>query len=131
MVAFNFTVNIGAVVDGSKLSTIRKTKRCSVGDTMQFYEAQRTKACHKLRNDAKCVGTARIVISAPCHWYLDEVCGDVKPNNQPLHEQEGFQNMKDFVGFFKEHYGLPFRGWLHVWEKNKEAKTPSKRRKTW
>ena len=53
MTAFNFTVNVEKVEDGSKLSTIRKEQRAKVGDKLQFYVGQRTKACRKLR-DAVC-----------------------------------------------------------------------------
>jgi hypothetical protein len=114
MSAFNFTVNIEKVEDGTKLSTIRKTQRCKVGDDVQLYAGQRTKACRKLR-DSVCVGTAKIEISDEIPWFLSFVDGDVNPTKKPLHEQEGFRNAADFVDFFRQHYGLPFVGWLHAW----------------
>ena len=114
MTAFNFTVNIDKIEDGSKLSTIRKTRRCKVGDVMQLYTGQRTKACRKIK-DVVCIGIAKIEITEECPWFLSLVNGDVNPSGKPLYEQEGFQNAKDFVDFFKEHYGLPFVGWLHAW----------------
>lgn len=115
MVAFNFTVNIDKIEDGTKLSTVRRSQRCKVGDKLQIYVGQRTKACRKLR-DAVCVGTAKIEITEECPWFLSLVNGDVNPTGKPLHEQEGFQNVAEFVDFFRKTYGLPFVGWLHVWK---------------
>lgn len=114
MVAFNFTVNVERVEDGSKLSTIRKEQRAKVGDKLQLYTGQRTKACRKLR-DAVCVGTAKIEITEEMPWFLSFVNGDVNPSRKPLHEQEGFANAAEFVDFFRQTYGLPFVGWLHCW----------------
>lgn len=114
MSAFNFTVNIDKIEDGSKFSTIRKTRRCKVGDAMQLYMGQRTKACRKLR-DAVCVGVCKVEITEEMPWFLSLVEGDVNPSKKPLHEQEGFHNAAEFVDFFRQTYGLPFVGFLHVW----------------
>ena len=114
MTAFNFTMGITLIQDGTKLSTIRKTKRCSVGDTMQLYENQRRPTCRKLR-DSVCVGTAKITITDKIPWAVSEVEGDINPTKKPLHEQEGFPNVMQMVDFFRNHYGLPFTGWLHAW----------------
>jgi len=97
-----------------KLSTIRKQLRCKVGDKMQLYTGQRTKVCRKLR-DVVCIGTAKVVISEPCHWYFDEIHGDINPNRQQLFEQEGFTSAGAMINFFKTFYSLPFVGWLHAW----------------
>ena len=115
MTAFNFTVNVEKVEDGRKLSTIRKKQRAKVGDKLQLYTGQRTKSCRKLR-DAVCVGTAKIEITEEMPWFLSFVNGDVNPTRKPLHEQEGFRNVAEFVDFFRKTYGLPFVGWLHAWK---------------
>ncbi|MDE1901477.1 MAG: hypothetical protein KGI37_07535 [Alphaproteobacteria bacterium] len=114
MPAFNFTVNIAQIEDGTKLSTIRATKRCKIGDAMFLYHNQRCPTCRKL-GESVCVGTAHIVIGGHNMWTLDNIDGDIRPRNQPLHEQEGFSNVLTFVDFFRDKYGLPFSGWLHVW----------------
>lgn len=114
MTAFNFTVNIDKIEDGSKRSTIRKTRRCKVGDTMQLYTGQRTKACRKIK-DVICIGIAKIKITEECPWFISLVEGDVNPNGSYLHLQEGFKNCAEFVDFFRQTYGLPFVGWLHCW----------------
>lgn len=114
MTAFNFTVNVDKIEIGAKLSTIRKTQRCKVGDTLQLYAGQRTKECRKLR-DVVCVGTAKIEITEECPYFLSLIDGDIRPSRKPLYIQEGFKNAAEFVDFFRQHYGLPFIGWLHAW----------------
>lgn len=113
MTSFNFTVNIDKIEDGSKLSTIRKTRRCKVGDTMQLYTGQRTKACRKIK-DVVCIGIAKIEITDDIPWFVSLIEGNIFPT-KVLHEQEGFANVAEFVDFFRQHYGLPFVGWLHAW----------------
>ena len=113
MSAFNFTVNIDKIEDGSKRSTIRKTRRCKVGDTMQLYTGQRTKDCRKIK-DVVCIGIAKIEITEDIPWFVSLVEGNIFPK-KVLHQQEGFQNCAEFVDFFRQTYGLPFVGWLHAW----------------
>jgi hypothetical protein len=115
MTAFNFKLYMAPkILDGTKLSTIRSTKRCNVGDVMQLYTGMRTKSCHKIR-DVVCVGVASIIISRYSLWQLGETEGNVCPSIAPLHEQEGFLNAFEMVEFFAKEYGLPYRGFLHAW----------------
>ena len=123
MVAFNFTTNIEKLYDGTKQSTIRKTKRCSVGDKMQLYTGLRTKNCRGVKV-VECVGTARIKITDELNWVIDLCEGVPSKESVPLHEQEGFKNVRDFVGFFRQHYGLPFVGWLHTWDDHRKTPYP-------
>ncbi|MET0154781.1 MAG: hypothetical protein ABW189_01575 [Rickettsiales bacterium] len=63
MTAFNFKPRFVAdILAGRKISTIRKTRRCGVGERMQFFTGQRTKACVKIA-EAECVGVAPVTIS--------------------------------------------------------------------
>lgn len=116
MVAFNFKKKFAPKVEsGEKPSTIRQTKRCDVGDLIQLYTGQRTKFCKKL-GDAVCIGTAKILVTEECPYESSNCEGIVKPDvSIPLYEQEGFSNAKEMQDFFREQYGLPFVGWLHVW----------------
>jgi hypothetical protein len=117
MVAFSFRPEfVNKILSGEKQSTIRSTKRCEVGDMMQLYTGLRTKECKKLI-EVLCIGVAPILISAYSLWKLGETEGNVKPSVAPLHEQEGFMNVCDMVAFFREEYGLPYRGWIHAWRK--------------
>lgn len=122
MTAFSFKLKFSPkILAGTKRSTIRSKQRCKVGDKMQLYTGQRTKACKKLM-DAVCIGTSKIRISSDGIWKRSQTKGDCRPTSplgfMPfLHEQEGFQNAQEFVDFFRREYGLPFVGYLHVWEK--------------
>ena len=117
MTSFSFKPEfVDKILSGEKQSTIRSTKRCEVGDTMQLYIGMRTKKCKKLM-DVVCIGVAPIIVSAHSQWKLGETEGNVKPSVAPLHEQEGFMNVQAMVEFFREEYGLPYRGWIHAWRK--------------
>jgi len=103
MTAFSFKpIFVPKILAGEKLSTIRSTKRCEVGDTMQLYTGLRTKKCRKLM-DALCIGVAPIMIREPDIW---AIIGKI---------EEGFKNAQDFLEFFRHEYGLPYRGWIHAW----------------
>ena len=115
MTAFSFKPYMAPkILDGTKLSTIRSTKRCEVGDTMQLYTGMRTKKCKKLK-DVVCIGVAPIMIREPDIWaIIGKIEGNIHPANV-LHLQEGFKNAQEFLEFFRQEYGLPYRGWIHAW----------------
>lgn len=118
MVAFNFKEAFAPDVEAFiKTQTVRSSKRCEVGDKIQLYTGQRTKACRKL-GDAICTGIAKIRVTEDCPWSLSDIEGVVHTtrDGKRFHELDGFMNAKEFVDFFRAHYGLPFSGWLHVWE---------------
>lgn len=115
MPAFNFQQRFAPLVEsGRKPSTIRSTMRCKIGDTVQLYTGQRTKQCRKL-GEGVCIGLAEITISEDDFWKIEGSIGDWLRQSR-LHEQEGFMNVNEFVDFFRQRYGLPFKGYLHVWE---------------
>lgn len=118
MTAFNFRPNfVPLILSGKKLSTIRSTKRCDVGDAMQLYVGQRTKACKKLM-DVTCIGVAPILVTFDDpFWKIGEMNGNVRPAHTWLHEQEGFINLREFLNFFSKQYGLPYAGFIHAWGK--------------
>ena len=119
MVAFTFKPEFVAKIKrGEKLSTIRSTKRCNVGDTMQLYTGQRTNKCKKIRPDVVCCGVAAITINNL--WNLTEPPkGNINPSGKLLHEQEGFKNVMEMVKFFENEYGLPYHGYIHAWRPTK------------
>lgn len=117
MPAFSFKPEFADKIEsGQKLSTIRQTQRCKVGDTMYLYVGMRTKKCRLLKK-ATCIGTGEITITERDIWKIYKTRGEVKHKGMFLHEQEGFKNAREFFNFFKSHYGLPFTGWIHVWDK--------------
>ena len=118
MTAFNFQPQfVPLIKSGEKRSTIRQTKRCKVGDSMQLYTGQRTRTCKKIM-DVECIGTAKIVINRHSIWRICKKEGIVCVNKMFLHEQEGFINAQQFLDFFKDKYGLPFIGYIHTWGKS-------------
>lgn len=124
MVAFNFRpCFVDKILSGHKLSTIRSTRRCDLGDMMQLYVGQRTKSC-RLIMASLCVGVAPILISDHSLWLLRGIEGDVRPCDLPLHEQEGFDNSAAMLEFFREEYGLPYRGFIHAWMPMKSKAAP-------
>lgn len=122
MVAFNFKKDFAPKIkSGVKRSTIRKTRRCNVGDTMQLYTGMRTKNCEKIINDVVCVGVAHVEIKGYYGGYTYWGVSGKSEITEKLHEQEGFESYMDMMNFFENHYGLPFEGWLHTWEEIKEG----------
>ena len=93
---------------------------------MQLYTGLRTKKCKKLM-DVVCVGVAPIIVSdnsLELLWKLEETEGNVRPSAAPLNEQEGFANVKDMIDFFRQEYGLPYRGYIHAWRKTLTSSPP-------
>jgi hypothetical protein len=64
MVEINFSEQFAErVKSGDKRQTIRRSKKCGPGDTLQLYTGQRTKACRKLR-DAVCKDVTYVGLTA-------------------------------------------------------------------
>ena len=120
MVAFNFMECFADDVErGIKRGSIRAKKKCNVGDKIQLYTGQRTKQCRKL-GDAVCTGIIPIRVTDDCPWSMDmdNKEGEIIFDDVRLfHQMDGFKNAKEFVDFFRKHYGLPFNGYYHQWIK--------------
>jgi hypothetical protein len=115
MTAFSFKpVFVPKILAGEKLSTIRSTRRCNVGDTMQLYTGLRTKKCKKIM-DVVCIGVAPIRISKSEIWKIGKTEGNVRPSPLFFNEQEGFSNVHEMIDFFRKEHGLPYNGWIHAW----------------
>ena len=113
MTAFNFKAQFAADVEsGKKCQTIRKSKRCKVGDEIQLYTGQRTKACRKL-GDAVCTDVYEVHINGEAekgYYRVERGYG-----GEMFYELDGFPNVLKFCEFFKNQYGLPFDGYVHKW----------------
>lgn len=119
MLSYNFKECFAkAVESGEKCQTVRKSKRASVGDSLQLYTGQRTKNC-RLLGRAKTTGTAEIKIhSTGISVRIFNVEGNV-PNSDNVDKfikADGFENYQDFIEFFKNQYGLPFHGFITTWK---------------
>lgn len=114
MVAINFkTEFVGKILSGEKNCTIRATARCKPGDTIQLYAGMRTKNCRKLA-EARCLCIYEINI-AETEVSLNLVAH--KLNLKEIYQQDGFETQAAMIQFFKKLYGLPFKGYLIIWEK--------------
>ena len=134
MVAFNFKPEfVDKIKSGDKRQTVRKTKRCNIGDAIQLYTGQRTKDCIKIA-DAECCGIIEVSFfienirgnlrrvlhrSNPVNGMFEQLIeGITDPEGEEIHafaRADGFANSTDMFWFFEKQYGLPFNGVLHKW----------------
>jgi hypothetical protein len=111
--AFDFRPQFVALIEnGTKISTIRKTKRGAVGRKMQLYTGQRTAKC-RLIKEVTCTAIYEFAIND--HGLIS--CRH--PNAGCLWRQEGFESPSAMLDFFQDHYGFPFYGYLHEWSNEK------------
>lgn len=126
MVAINFKKRYAEKVEsGTKLMTIRKTKRVKAGDKLQLYTGMRTKGCRKLR-DAVCVAVDAVSITPYGPFFCQP--GWWPKDKNVFAECDGFQTYADMYEFFKSEYGLDeddyfFNGYAIMWN----AKEPPTR----
>ena len=116
MVAFNFSVFLDKVENRTKRRTIRKTRRCKVGDKIQLYTGMRTRKCRKLvEDDPTCTLTIAISIydenNLHCegHRQSDET-------REGFAKADGFNSFAEMAAWFDNKYGLPFNGYVHQWD---------------
>lgn len=116
MVAYNFQKRFApAVESGQKTQTIRalgKRRHARPGDTLQLYTGMRSTSCRKLR-EATCDGADPVLLTEG-DWFLGG------PTLTPaervaLARADGFESVTDFLDFFRDAHGLPFRGVLIRW----------------
>ena len=114
MVAFNFHHEfVIPILLGSKVQTIRKTRRCKVGDAMQLFTGQRTKNCLKF---------AERICSVVDYVHLERNsltlgnCSKHPRDWDKFAELDGFDNYEDMLDFFVRQYGSSeFVGSVHRW----------------
>lgn len=116
MVAYNFKPQFAPDVRARrKKQTIRAKAKAKVGDAIQLYTGMRTTSCEKLvGEDATCIAVQPVVVAedyiAVDGWRLPS--GD----QMSLANADGFLSIDSFKAFFRDHYGLPFSGWLTKWD---------------
>ena len=118
MVAISFKKRYAEKVEsGTKLMTIRKTKRVKAGDKLQLYTGMRTKGCRKLR-DAVCVAIDSVSITPDGPFFGQP--GWWPKDKNVFAERDGFQTYADMYDFFKSEYGFDeddyiFNGYAIMW----------------
>lgn len=113
MVAFNFQrAFVPDIRSGRKTQTIRQNARCKTGDTLQLYTGQRTKNC-------ELIGTATCAICEPITIAEDHISiGHSRlPSGDAEHiaKIDGFDGLAALRDWFRERYGLPFKGYRVMW----------------
>ena len=99
------------VKSGRKLSTIRSEKKGEVDDTVELFDTS-----------GNMIGEGVLTVILPI-----KICGEVTAINRNIYLNggkdtteiaisEGFKNFEEMKTWFDNQYGLPFSGWLHVWE---------------
>jgi hypothetical protein len=115
MVAFNFKEQfVPNIKKGIKKQTIRKTIRCKKGDKLELYTGMRTKQCKKIK-DTICIDIYPIAITEN-KLSSGRTQLITKTNLDNFAIKDGFKNWEDFKLFFKIHYGLPFYGYVYIFE---------------
>jgi len=116
VVALNFQPQFAPLIEArQKTQTIRRSNRVSVGDRLQLYTGQRTKACRKLVTpDPVCVVSTYVGLRAN-----DITLGNVNHAPRDFDEfarADGFQNYAAMWKWFSERYEtLSFTGRLIKW----------------
>lgn len=121
MVAYNFKAQYADDVEsGKKRQTIRLKRRADVGDPLQLYTGMRTKKCRKLR-DAVCTAVHEITVERVGyyeHFVAVRLDGELLPTElaREIAIADGFENLPACADFLAEQYGLPFHGYLTMWD---------------
>ena len=118
MVAFNFQPEfVPLIVSGIKCQTIRKRARAKVGDRLQLYTGQRTKACRKLIEPDPICTLVDYVGIRPEYLTLGNVkqhAGDA----DAFAVRDGFEGYDDMVMWFAEYGSTYFQGYVHCWSRS-------------
>ncbi len=122
MPALNFSAQFAdAVASGEKTQTIRKHRKVPIkaGDTLYLFTGQRTKRIQRL-GTVVCRSVRNIAITETAIWVNGEYCSYEERHR--FANLDGFTDEDDFRAWFRDHYGLPFRGVLIVWDQQEEER---------
>ena len=116
MPSFSFQLRFATeIASGKKGGTIRSTKRCKPGQTMFLFTGLRTKQSNRI-GTKPCVGVVPVTLGL-YHIYLDGLQLS-KDECIEFAKADGFKDLDVFFDFFEDHYGLPYSGFWHVWDKS-------------
>lgn len=115
MPALNFAPQFAeAVENGTKRMTIRTIRKRPIeaGQNLQLYTGLRTKRARLLRR-AVCREVRPVLIGD----YEVEIGGVRQTLSliECLAFNDGFHTVSEFLGWFRDHYGLPFLGVQILW----------------
>ncbi len=122
----NFTVFIDKILSGEKLQTIRKAgkkwDKVKVGDKLTLYTGLRTKECQKL-GEAEVESVEDIDIEIGFFGSFVDWCGMEATEDEvrEIAKADGFDCIRDFLAFFRDHYGDNFKGKIIKWKNFRKA----------
>ena len=119
MPAFNFKHRFEKqIVSGSKKQTIRNKRKdgrdCKVGDLCFLFVGMRTRLCRRI-GVKRCISRATIFINVHGTIFVDGKMVEIFERHD-FAKADGFTCWEEFMEFFKTTHGLPFHGFLFVWE---------------
>lgn len=115
MPSFNFKPTfIEPICAGTKLQTIRKTRRCGPGAVMHLYTGLRTKQCVKLAQHP-CI-VSDYVHLAPDGLTVGNIMKHPRDTDE-FAQLDGFRTYDEMHAWFVQQYGSDhFYGFVHRWE---------------
>ena len=102
---------VPSVYEGRKLSSIRRDKKGEVGDDVLLTDTEG----NKIRDGVFTEIIETFVDNNSIVIYGIENITD-KQELDDFANEDGFANFEEMKTWFDRLYGLPFSGWLHVWE---------------
>lgn len=118
MPSLNFKAQFAYMVaSGAKCQTIRARRKRPIKewDDLSFFTGMRTKQCRRLRANAVCVRALAIDIYPREVWIdNDKLLSAASVDELAL--RDGFTGRKEFVAWFKQTHGLPFKGQIVEWQ---------------
>lgn len=115
MPAINFKREFAYKVEsGQKTQTIRamRARKFVPGDELYLFTGMRTSACRRLRHTT-CESVDDVLIDHCTITVGNKLL--LPPEQAEFARADGFDSVQAFVRFFKDTYGLPFRGQVVRW----------------
>jgi hypothetical protein len=119
MPALNFKPRFATrVSDGSKPHTIRawRTRPFKAGDNLSFFTGMRTRACRRLRPNARCTAATPIELNVTRRIVRLGRRKLTRVQIERLAQKDGFETAEEFWQFFAETHGRTLRGQLIEWQ---------------
>lgn len=104
-----------AVACGAKRQTIRpqRKKPIKIGDKLYLFTGMRTKGCRSL-GVGVCIDVQDVRIESDEAVAIDGV-HLLRDELHLLAQKDGFDDSREFIEWFRAHYGLPWVGQLIKW----------------
>lgn len=114
MPAFGFMPEfVPLILAGTKIQTVRRTRRCVPGMTMQMFTGMRTKACRRFA-EMRCALVDQVRIEPHGLTFGDK---SAHPDDDGFARLDGFRDYADMLAWFQRHNReVAFIGHVHRWD---------------